>query len=70
MIYAQLRIRPGKGDAQTSLGFRNTNGSPNFGRTTRPSYNQQKEKKKTSRVVNFAVPADHRIKLKEKRKER
>ena len=35
MIYAQPRICPGKWDAQTSLGFWNTNGSPNFCQITR-----------------------------------
>ena len=30
-----------------------------FGQVTRPYYNQQK--KRTCRIVNFAVPADHRV---------
>ena len=41
----------------------NTNGSPNLGQKTRPYSNQQK--KRICKIVNFAVPADHRIKLKE-----
>ena len=40
-----------------------TNGSPNLGPKTRPYNNQQK--KKIYKIVDFAVPADHRIKLKE-----
>ena len=40
-----------------------TNGSPKLGQKTRP-YNNQ-EKKKICKIVDFAVPADHRIKLKE-----
>ena len=66
MVYAQIRIHPGKWDAQTSLGFWDTNRSPNLGQTTRPSNKQQK--KRTCQIVDFAVPADHRIKLKESKK--
>ena len=51
---------------QTALGFRDTKGSPNLGQTTKPYNNQQK--KRTCRIVDFAVPADHRIKLKESEK--
>ena len=44
----------------------NTNGSPNLGQKTRSYNNQQKKKKKKiCKIVDFAVPADHRIKLKE-----
>ena len=39
------------------------NGSPNLGQKTRP-YNNQQKKKRTCKIVDFAVPADHRIKLK------
>ena len=38
-------------------------GLPNLGQKTRP-YNNQK-KKKICKIFDFAVPADHRIKLKE-----
>ena len=43
-----------------------TNGSPNFGQETRPYNNQQNKtkKKEIHKIVDFAVPADHRIKLK------
>ena len=44
MVYAQPRTLPGKRDAQTSLGFWDTNGSPNLGQTSRPSDSQQKRK--------------------------
>ena len=63
MVYAQPRICPGEGDSPTPLGFSDTNGSHNIGQMTRPYNNQQK--RETSRVVEFAVPADHRVKLKE-----
>ena len=56
-VYAQPRIRPGEWDAQNSLGFWDTNGSPNTDQTTRPSNNQQK--KKTSQSLDFSVPADY-----------
>ena len=39
-------------------------GSPNLGQKTRP-YNNQQQKKRICIIVDFAVPADHRIKLKE-----
>ena len=42
MVYAQPRICLGKGDAQTPMGFLDTNGSPNLGQSTRPYNNQQK----------------------------
>ena len=43
-----------------------SNGSPNLGQKTRPYNNQQKTK--TCKIVDFAVSADHRIKLKESEK--
>ena len=61
-------------DTQTPLGFWHTNRSPNLSQTTRPYYNQKrKEKKKrkekrTCKIVDFAVPADNRVKLKESEK--
>ena len=36
IVYTQPRICPGEWNAQTSLGFWDTNGSHNFGQTTRP----------------------------------
>ena len=38
-------------------------GSPNPSQKTKPYHNQQK--KRICRIVDFAVPADHRINLKE-----
>ena len=40
-----------------------TNGSPNLGQKTRPYNNQQKGK--ICKIIDAAVPADHRVNLKE-----
>ena len=45
------------------MGLWHTNGSPNLSQKTRPYNNQQN--KIICKIVDFAVPADHRIKLKE-----
>ena len=45
------------------MGLWHTHGSSNLSQKTRPNNNQQK--KRTCKIVDFAVPADHRIKLKE-----
>ena len=45
------------------MGLWNTHGSPNLGRKTRP--NNYQKKKRTYKIVVFAVRADDRIKLKE-----
>ena len=58
VVFAQPRICSRERGAQTSLGFWNTNGSFNLGQTTRPTDSQQ-QKKRTSRIVDFTVPADH-----------
>ena len=50
MVYAQ----PSTCTRKCPLGLWYTNGSPN---------NHQKKKKKICKIVNFAVPANHRIKL-------
>ena len=42
--------------------------SPNLSQTARLYNNQQKKKKRTCRIVNLAVPADHRVTLKESKK--
>ena len=68
MVYAQTSICPGNWDAQTPLGSWDTNGSPDIGQTNRHYNNQQEKKKRSCRIVNFAVPADHRVKLKESEK--
>ena len=49
------------------MGIWYTNESPNLGQKTRPCNNQpkkKKKKKKICKIVDFAVPADHRRKLK------
>ena len=67
MVYAQPSICPRKWHTQTPVGLWYTNGSPNLGQKTRP-YNNQEKKKKICKIVVFAVPADHRMKLKECKK--
>ena len=47
------------------MGLWHTYGSPNLSQKNRPCNNQQQKKKRTCKIVDFAVPADHRIKLKE-----
>ena len=46
------------------MGLWHRHGSPNLGRKTR-LYNNQQEKKRICKIVDFASSADHRIKLKE-----
>ena len=38
--------------------------------TTKRYNNQQQKKKRICKIVDFAVPADHRIKLKESKKKK
>ena len=64
MVYAQPSTCPRKWQSQTPVGLWYTNGSPNLGPKTRSDNNQQ-QRKKICKIVDFAVPADHRIKLKE-----
>ena len=45
----------------------NNNNNNNLGQKTRPYYNQEK-KKRICKIIDFAVPADHRIKPKECKK--
>ena len=54
MIYAKPRTCPRKWYTQTPVGLWYTNGS----------YNNQ-QNKRICKIVDFAVPADHRIKLKQ-----
>ena len=67
MVYAQPSTCPRKWHSQTPMGLWYTNGSPNLGSKTRShNYRQKKKKKKKiCKIVDFAVPAGHRIKLKE-----
>ena len=62
MVFAKTSICPTKWHTQTPMGLWHTRGSPNLGQKTRHYNNQQKNK--ICKIVNFAVPADHRIKLK------
>ena len=43
-------------------------GSPNLSQKTRSYNNPQQKNKRTCRIVDFAVPVDHRIKLKKSEK--
>ena len=54
-------------EMQTPMGFWDTNGSPNISQTTDIVIIDKKKKKKkwTYRIVDFAIPAEHRVKLKE-----
>ena len=49
-----------------SIGILRYKRSPNLSQTTRPRDHQQKER--TCRIVDFAVPADYKLKLKENEK--
>ena len=53
---------------ESILVFWDTNRSPNLGNITRPSDSQQ-QKKRACQIVDFTIPANHRIKLKESKKE-
>ena len=64
MVYVQPSTCPRKWHTWTPMELWYTNGSPNLGQKTSP-YNNQQKKKKIGKIVDFAVPADHRIKLKE-----
>ena len=65
MVYAQPSICPREWHTKTPMGLWHTHGSPYLSQKTRPYNNQQKKKKKICKIVDFAVSADHRIKLKE-----
>ena len=61
---AQSSTCPRKWHAYSPTGLWHAHGSPNLGQKTRPYNNQQKKKKRIYNIVDFAVPNDHRIKLK------
>ena len=67
MVCAQPRIPPREWDAKTSLGFWDTNGSRNIGRTTRKKKKKKKRQRKkwTCPIVGFSVPDNHSLKIKE-----
>ena len=52
------------------MGLWHTNRSPNLNQKTRLQKKKKKKRKekKSCKIVDFAVPADHRIKLKESEK--
>ena len=58
MVYTQPSCCPGEWHIQTPM--RHTNGSSNLSQKTRPQ-----QKKRTCKIIDFALPADQRIKLKE-----
>ena len=66
MVFAQPSTCPRKWHTQTPMGLWHTDRSPNLGQKTRPNNNQQK--KRICKIADFAVPADDRIKLKEREK--
>ena len=67
MVYTQPRFHSGECEELTSLGCWDTNRSPNLDQMTSCSDSQQK-KKRTCRIVEFAIPADLRVKLKDSEK--
>ena len=56
MVNAQTRIHPGKRDAQTLLGFWDTDGSPSLSETTRTGDSQQKKNLLNSELFCFSWP--------------
>ena len=64
MVYAQPSTCPRKWHTYTPMGLWHTHGSSNLDQKTKPYKNSQK-KTRICKIVDFAVPADHRIKLKE-----
>ena len=70
------KIRPREWDAQNTQEFWDTNGSPNYDQKTRANDNKQKaikqnnkqKKKEACYIVDFTVPADHRVTIKESKK--
>ena len=63
MVYAPPSNCPRKWHTWTPRGLWHTHGSPNLGQKSRPYNNQQK--KRICKFVDFAIPGNHRIKLKE-----
>ena len=60
-----LAAVPENDTTQTPMGLWHTDRSPNLGQKTKLYSNQQQKKKRTCKIVDLAVPADYRIKLKE-----
>ena len=67
MVFARPRTRRWEWEAENSQGFWHKNSSTNLSQTTWPCDNQQKKKRICWRE-DFAVPAEHRVKIKESEK--
>ena len=67
MVYAQPRICPGEWDAETPLGFWDTNDHLMSARWSDIIIIKKNER--TCWIMDFAVPADHRVKLKNAKRE-
>ena len=67
MVYTKLRISPEEWEAQKLLNFLDTSGWSNLGQSIRRYNNHQQKTRKTSRIMVFAVPVDHRVKSNAKR---
>ena len=65
MVYAQPRIIPREWEEHNSLGFSDTNRLLNSGWTFRF---RNSKRKRTCRIVNFAVTVEHQVKNQRKRK--
>ena len=73
VVYAKPGISPREWDAQSSLGFRYTNGSPNLGQMTILNNSQKKKKRKKKEDLpksRFFQPGRPQNENKWKRKER
>ena len=68
MVYATSNINPGEWDTPAPMEFLYTNGSPNLRQPTRPYNNQKGKKERTCKIVDFIVPSDRWVKLKENEK--
>ena len=67
MVYVQPRISPGEWDTQNSQVFLDTNRSPNLGQIPEQVI-VHKKKKRTNRIADFVISADHMVDLKESKK--
>ena len=67
MVYAQHRTRPQKNETPKLLWDFEVQ-TIHLISAGRPELEIVNKKKRTSRIVDFAVPADHRVKLKENEK--
>ena len=70
MVYAQRSICPEEWDTQTPMGFWHKMDHLISARRPDLMITNKKKKKKICKIVDFAVPADHRVKLKESEKDK